>query len=339
MNISEFNYDLPPELIAQTPAESRDGSRLLILDRRSGATRHGMFRDILAEVRAGDLWVFNDTRVIPARLYGKREGTGAKVEMLLLHPLGNDRWEVLVKPGKKAIPGDCIRFAPEFVAQVEERTDFGGRVVKFSYHDDFDLLLDKHGEMPLPPYIHKKLRDKERYQTVYSRIQGSAAAPTAGLHFTPELMVEMKERGAEIHYVTLHVGLGTFRPVSVEKIEDHVMHEEYYAVKEETAAAVNRAKDEGRRVVAVGTTSVRTLEAASGSGRLMAGSGKTELFIYPGYEFRIVDAMLTNFHLPQSTLLMMISAFAGRDNIMKAYHEAVEAKYRFFSFGDAMWIR
>ncbi|MDU2418293.1 tRNA preQ1(34) S-adenosylmethionine ribosyltransferase-isomerase QueA [Negativicoccus succinicivorans] len=338
MNVSEFNYDLPEELIAQTPVEPRDTSRLLTLDRQTGATKQGTFRDILEDVRPDDVWVFNNTRVIPARLYGKRP-TGGRVEVLLLHPLGEDRWEVLVRPGKKALPGTELTFDAGVTATVEDRTDFGGRVLKFTYDGDFYERLDEIGEMPLPPYIHERLQDRERYQTVYSKTPGSAAAPTAGLHFTPEVLAEIAARGATVCYVTLDVGLGTFRPVSVTEIEAHHMHSETYNVSEETARLINEAKHAGRRIVAVGTTSVRTLEAAGQSGVVKAGSGATELFIYPGYEFKIVDAMVTNFHLPQSTLLMMISAFAGKDHVLAAYREAVAAKYRFFSFGDAMWIR
>lgn len=338
MNVSEFNYDLPEELIAQTPVEPRDTSRLLTLDRQTGATKQGTFRDILADVRPDDVWVFNNTRVIPARLYGKRP-TGGRVEVLLLHPLGEDRWEVLVRPGKKALPGTALTFDAGVTATVEDRTEFGGRVLKFTYDGDFYARLDEIGEMPLPPYIHERLQDRERYQTVYSKTPGSAAAPTAGLHFTPEVMKEIAARGATVCYVTLDVGLGTFRPVSVTEIEAHHMHSETYNVSEETARLINEAKRAGRRIVAVGTTSVRTLESAGQSGVVKAGRGATELFIYPGYEFKIVDAMVTNFHLPQSTLLMMISAFAGKDHVLAAYREAVAAKYRFFSFGDAMWIR
>ena len=338
MNVSEFNYDLPEELIAQTPVEPRDTSRLLTLDRQTGATKQGTFRDILADVRPDDVWVFNNTRVIPARLYGKRP-TGGRVEVLLLHPLGEDRWEVLVRPGKKALLGTALTFDAGVTATVEDRTDFGGRVLKFTYDGDFYERLDEIGEMPLPPYIHERLQDRERYQTVYSKTPGSAAAPTAGLHFTPEVLEEIAARGATVCYVTLDVGLGTFRPVSVTQIEAHHMHSETYNVSEETARLINEAKRAGRRIVAVGTTSVRTLEAAGQSGVVKAGSGATELFIYPGYEFKIVDAMVTNFHLPRSTLLMMISAFAGKDHVLAAYREAVAAKYRFFSFGDAMWIR
>ncbi|KGF07720.1 S-adenosylmethionine tRNA ribosyltransferase [Tissierellia bacterium S5-A11] len=338
MNVSEFNYDLPEELIAQTPVEPRDTSRLLTLDRQTGATKQGTFRDILADVRPDDVWVFNNTRVIPARLYGKRP-TGGRVEVLLLHPLGEDRWEVLVRPGKKALPGTALTFDAGVTATVEDRTEFGGRVLKFTYDGDFYARLDEIGEMPLPPYIHERLQDRERYQTVYSKTPGSAAAPTAGLHFTPEVMQEIAARGATVCYVTLDVGLGTFRPVSVTQIEAHHMHSETYNVSEETARLINEAKRAGRRIVAVGTTSVRTLESAGQSGVVKAGRDATELFIYPGYEFKIVDAMVTNFHLPQSTLLMMISAFAGKDHVLAAYREAVAAKYRFFSFGDAMWIR
>ncbi|MDU5914937.1 MAG: tRNA preQ1(34) S-adenosylmethionine ribosyltransferase-isomerase QueA [Negativicoccus succinicivorans] len=338
MNVSEFNYDLPEELIAQTPVEPRDTSRLLTLDRQTGETKQGTFRDILEDVRPDDVWVFNNTRVIPARLYGKRP-TGGRVEVLLLHPLGEDRWEVLVRPGKKALPGTVLTFDAGMTATVEDRTEFGGRFLKFTYDGDFYARLDEIGEMPLPPYIHERLQDRERYQTVYSKTPGSAAAPTAGLHFTPEVLKEIAARGATVCYVTLDVGLGTFRPVSVTQIEAHHMHSETYNVSEETARLVNEAKRAGRRIVAVGTTSVRTLESAGQSGVLQAGSGATELFIYPGYEFKIVDAMVTNFHLPQSTLLMMISAFAGKEHVLAAYREAVAAKYRFFSFGDAMWIR
>lgn len=338
MNVSEFNYDLPEELIAQTPVEPRDTSRLLTLDRQTGATKQGTFRDILTDVRPDDVWVFNNTRVIPARLYGKRP-TGGRVEVLLLHPLGEDRWEVLVRPGKKALPGTALTFDAGVTATVEDRTEFGGRILKFTYNGDFYARLDEIGEMPLPPYIHERLRDRERYQTVYSKTPGSAAAPTAGLHFTPEVMKEIAARGATVCYVTLDVGLGTFRPVSVTQIEAHHMHSETYNVSEETARLINEAKCAGRRIVAVGTTSVRTLEAAGQRGVVKAGRDATELFIYPGYEFKIVDAMVTNFHLPQSTLLMMISAFAGKEHVLAAYREAVAAKYRFFSFGDAMWIR
>ena len=277
MKLEEFNYDLPKELIAQEPAEPRDSCRLMILDRKTGEYTHHTFRDILDEIRPGDVFVFNNTKVIPARLYGYRKETGGKVEILLLTPKGNDNWEILVNPGKKALPGQVIEFNEHLSCEILDKTDFGGRVAHFTYDQDFDSILEEIGEMPIPPYIHKKLEDNDEYQTVYAKYKGSAAAPTAGLHFTKELMEEMKNRGAEIRYVTLHVGLGTFRPVSEENIEEHEMHKEFYSVTEETAEAVNRAKAEGRRIIAVGTTSVRTLESAGQSGKLQAGSGWTQL--------------------------------------------------------------
>lgn len=338
MKLNEFNYDLPKELIAQTPAEPRDSCRLLILDKTTGAYTHQTFRAILDEIRPGDLFVFNNTKVIPARLRGTRS-TGGKVEMLLLTPKGNDLWEVLVNPGKKALPGEIITFSSHMSCKVLEKTEFGGRVVHFQYDQDWDRLLDELGEMPTPPYIHEKLEDKTQYQTVYAQYKGSAAAPTAGLHFTPELLEEMKKRGAELRFVTLHVGIGTFRPVAEENIEDHEMHREWYTISEETASAVNAARKEGRRVIAVGTTSVRTLESAGQSGAVAAGSSWTQLYIYPGYTWKIVDAIVTNFHLPESTLIMMMASFAGKEHILTAYAEAVRQKYRFFSFGDAMFIR
>ena len=291
MKLEEFNYDLPKELIAQEPAEPRDSCRLMILDRKTGEYTHHTFRDILDEIRPGDVFVFNNTKVIPARLYGHRKETGGKVEILLLTPKGNDNWEILVNPGKKALPGQVIEFNEHLSCEILDKTDFGGRVAHFTYDQDFDSILEEIGEMPIPPYIHKKLEDNDEYQTVYAKYKGSAAAPTAGLHFTKELMEEMKNRGAEIRYVTLHVGLGTFRPVSEENIEEHEMHKEFYSVTEETAEAVNRAKAEGRRIIAVGTTSVRTLESAGQSGKLQAGSGWTQLYIYPGYTWHIVDAI------------------------------------------------
>ena len=339
MKLEEFNYDLPKELIAQEPAEPRDSCRLMILDRKTGEYTHHTFRDILDEIRPGDVFVFNNTKVIPARLYGHRKETGGKVEILLLTPKGNDNWEILVNPGKKALPGQVIEFNEHLSCEILDKTDFGGRVAHFTYDQDFDSILEEIGEMPIPPYIHKKLEDNDEYQTVYAKYKGSAAAPTAGLHFTKELMEEMKNRGAEIRYVTLHVGLGTFRPVSEENIEEHEMHKEFYSVTEETAEAVNRAKAEGRRIIAVGTTSVRTLESAGQSGKLQAGTGWTQLYIYPGYNWHIVDAICTNFHLPESTLIMMMCSFAGKEHVLNAYKEAVRQKYRFFSFGDAMFIR
>lgn len=339
MKLEDFNYDLPKELIAQEPAEPRDSCRLLMLDKNTGDWEHHHFRDILDEIQEGDIFVFNNTRVIPARIYGKKRETGGKVEMLLLTPKGNDTWEVLVNPGKKALPGTEIVFSDDCYCKVLDKTEFGGRIVEFHYTGDFDSLLDRIGEMPTPPYIHKKLDNKDEYQTVYAKYNGSAAAPTAGLHFTPELMEEMKKKGAELLFVTLHVGIGTFRPVSEENIEDHEMHKEWYTVSEETAEKINRAKQEGRRIIAVGTTSVRTLESAGQDGTLKSGSGWTQLYIYPGYKWHLVDAIVTNFHLPESTLIMMMASFAGREHVLRAYEEAVREKYRFFSFGDAMFIR
>lgn len=339
MKLEEFNYNLPKELIAQEPAEPRDSCRLMMVDKKTGEWEHHHFRDILDEIREGDVFVFNNTKVIPARLYGKKKDTGGKVEMLLLTPKGNDTWEVLVNPGRKALPGVEIEFAENCYCKVLDKTEFGGRLVKFHYDGNFDSLLDQIGEMPTPPYIHKKLGNNDEYQTVYAKYKGSAAAPTAGLHFTPELMEEMKKKGAKLLFVTLHVGIGTFRPVSEENIEDHEMHKEWYTVSEETAKEVNAARAEGRRVIAVGTTSVRTLESAGQSGILESGSGWTQLYIYPGYQWHMVDAIVTNFHLPESTLVMMMASFAGREHILAAYEEAVKQKYRFFSFGDAMFLR
>ncbi|AOH38883.1 tRNA preQ1(34) S-adenosylmethionine ribosyltransferase-isomerase QueA [Dialister pneumosintes] len=339
MKLENFNYDLPTNLIAQEPAEPRDSCRLMLVDKKTGEWEHQSFRDILNEIRAGDVLVFNNTKVIPARLYGQRKGTGGKVEMLLLSPKGNDNWEVLVKPGKKALPGTEIVFNEHMSCQIVDKTDFGGRIAHFKYNGEFDSILDQIGEMPIPPYIHKKLEDKNKYQTIYAKYKGSAAAPTAGLHFTEELLEEIKNRGAGVYFVTLHVGLGTFRPVAKENIEEHEMHKEWYDVPQITADAVNRAKTEGRRIIAVGTTSVRTLESAGQTGTLVAGGGWTQLYIYPGYEWNIVDAIVTNFHLPESTLIMMMAAFAGTNHILSAYKEAVNQKYRFFSFGDAMFLR
>ena len=339
MKLENFNYDLPTNLIAQEPAEPRDSCRLMLVDKKTGEWEHQSFRDILNEIRAGDVLVFNNTKVIPARLYGQRKGTGGKVEMLLLSPKGNDNWEVLVKPGKKALPSTEIVFNEHMSCQIVDKTDFGGRIAHFKYNGEFDSILDQIGEMPIPPYIHKKLEDKNKYQTIYAKYKGSAAAPTAGLHFTEELLEEIKNRGAGVYFVTLHVGLGTFRPVAKENIEEHEMHKEWYDVPQITADAVNRAKTEGRRIIAVGTTSVRTLESAGQTGTLVAGGGWTQLYIYPGYEWNIVDAIVTNFHLPESTLIMMMAAFAGTNHILSAYKEAVNQKYRFFSFGDAMFLR
>lgn len=338
MKLTDFSYELPKELIAQHPAEPRDHARLMLYDRKTGAVEHKHFYDLVDELRAGDVLVFNDSKVIPARLYGKRVPTGGKVEVLLLTPVGEDRWEVLVKPGKKALPGTTIEFPGGLQAEVLDRTDFGGRVIHFTYDGVFDDIIDKIGEMPLPPYIHEKMEDPNEYQTVYARERGSAAAPTAGLHFTDELLQKIRDKGVEEVFVTLHVGLGTFRPVEEENIEDHQMHSEFYSITPEAADAINRAKAEGRRIIAVGTTSIRTLESAGTTGKLKAGSGWTNIFIYPGFTFHIVDALVTNFHLPESTLLMLISALSTREQILHAYEIAVKEKYRFFSFGDAMFI-
>lgn len=338
MKLTDFSYELPKELIAQHPAEPRDHARLMLYDRKTGAVEHKHFYDLVDELRAGDVLVFNDSKVIPARLYGKRVPTGGKVEVLLLTPVGEDRWEVLVKPGKKALPGTTIEFPGGLQAEVLDRTDFGGRVVHFTYDGVFDDIIDKIGEMPLPPYIHEKMEDPNEYQTVYARERGSAAAPTAGLHFTDELLQKIRDKGVEEVFVTLHVGLGTFRPVEEENIEDHQMHSEFYSITPEAADAINRAKAEGRRIIAVGTTSIRTLESAGTTGTLKAGSGWTNIFIYPGFTFHIVDALVTNFHLPESTLLMLISALSTREQILHAYEIAVKEQYRFFSFGDAMFI-
>ena len=337
MLVTDFDYDLPQELIAQHPMEPRDHSRLLVVDKKTGEIEHKHFYDLVNYLKPGDVLVFNDTRVIPARLHGTKD-TGAHVEVFLLTRRDATDWEVLVRPGKKLQVGAKINFSDELSCEVIEHTDFGGRVVRFKYDGIFEEILDRLGETPLPPYITAPLEDKERYQTVYNRERGSAAAPTAGLHFTKELLQKIKEIGCEEVFVTLHVGLGTFRPVSEAKIEDHKMHKEFYTVSQEAADAVNKAKAEGRRIIAVGTTAVRTLEAAGADGQLHAGSSWTNIFIYPGYRFKVLDALVTNFHLPQSTLVMLVSALAGREHILDAYREAVKEGYRFFSFGDAMII-
>lgn len=340
MNIKEFYYDLPEELIAQDPLADRSSSRLLTLDKNSGAFSHHVFRDIVDYLNPGDCLVVNNTKVIPARLMGEKEGTGAGIEVLLLKRKENDVWETLVKPGKKARPGARISFGGGLlVGEVVDVVEEGNRLIKFEYEGIFEEILDQLGQMPLPPYITHHLEDKNRYQTVYAKHDGSAAAPTAGLHFTPELLETIKAKGVKVAEVTLHVGLGTFRPVKVENILEHHMHSEFYMVEEEQAAIINETKKNGGRVICVGTTSCRTLESATGEdGVLKAGSGWTEIFIYPGYQFKILDALITNFHLPESTLLMLVSALAGRDNVMAAYEEAVKERYRFFSFGDAMFI-
>lgn len=337
MLVTDFDYDLPQELIAQHPMEPRDHSRLLVVDKKTGEIEHKHFYDLVNYLKPGDVLVFNDTRVIPARLHGTKD-TGAHVEVFLLTRRDATDWEVLVRPGKKLQVGAKINFSDELSCEVIEHTDFGGRVVRFKYDGIFEEILDRLGETPLPPYITAPLEDKERYQTVYNRERGSAAAPTAGLHFTKELLQKIKEIGCEEVFVTLHVGLGTFRPVSEAKIEDHKMHKEFYTVSQEAADAVNKAKAEGRRIIAVGTTAVRTLEAAGADGQLHAGSSWTNIFIYPGYKFRLVDDLVTNFHLPQSTLLMLVSTLSTREIMLQTYKKAVEEKYRFFSFGDAMLI-
>lgn len=340
MNTSEFYYDLPQELIAQTPADPRDSSRLLVYNRAEGSVQHKIFRDIIDFLNPGDALVINDTRVIPARLYGKKQGTGRQVEFLLLNQLSKDTWEVILRPGRKLRPGDRVSFAEELEAEILEKQEDGVTKVKFCFQGSFEALLDEYGNMPLPPYITKRLEDRERYQTVYAKERGSAAAPTAGLHFTPELMENIKKKGVDIIPVLLHVGLGTFRPVKAERLEDHKMHSEYYSISEESAHRINAVKERGGRVIAVGTTSVRTLEsAADQEGRVKEQSGNTDIFIYPGYRFRCVDALITNFHLPESTLLMLISAFMGKEQALEVYRLAVQEKYRFFSFGDAMFIQ
>lgn len=340
MKVKDFYFDLPHELIAQHPLEKRDESRLMVLNKKTGELEHRVFKDIINYLNPGDCLVLNDTRVMPARLYGSKEGTGGKMEFLLLRRYPDDVWETLVKPGKRGKVGARFVFGNgELLGEIIEVLDNGNRKIKFYYEGIFEEVLDRLGEMPLPPYIEEKLEDRERYQTVYSKEVGSAAAPTAGLHFTEELLERIKAKGINIAFVTLHVGLGTFRPVKAENIEEHEMHSEFYVLDEENAEIINNAKRCGGRVIAVGTTSNRTLESiATEEGIVKAQSGYTSIFIYPGYKFKIVDAIITNFHLPESTLIMLISAFSTRDIIMNAYKEAVENKYRFFSFGDAMFI-
>ena len=340
MKTSDFYYDLPQELIAQDPLEDRSSSRLMHLSLKDGSIEHRHFTDVLDYMEEGDCLVINDTKVIPARLYGHKEETGALIEILLLKRRENDIWECLVKPGKKARPGAKITFGNGILkGEIIDVVDEGNRLIQFHYEGIFEEILDQLGEMPLPPYITHKLKDKNRYQTVYAKNEGSAAAPTAGLHFTKELLEKVKEKGVNIAHVTLHVGLGTFRPVKVDDVESHHMHSEFYIVAEDQAKLINDTKKAGKRVIAVGTTSCRTLESATGEdGILKAGSGWTEIFIYPVYHFKMIDALITNFHLPESTLVMLVSALAGKENIMHAYEVAVQEKYRFFSFGDAMII-
>ena len=340
MKTSDFYYDLPKELIAQDPLEDRSASRLMHLNKETGEYEHGHFRDILKYLKPGDCLVINDTKVIPARLYGSKVGTDAAIEILLLKRRENDIWETLVKPGKKCKVGTVISFGDGILTgEVVDIVDEGNRLIQFHYDGIFEEILDQLGEMPLPPYITHKLQDKNRYQTVYAKHEGSAAAPTAGLHFTKELLQQVQDAGVKIAHVTLHVGLGTFRPGKVEDVTQHHMHSEFYVVEEDQAKLIYDTKAAGGRVIAVGTTSCRTLESATGEdGILKAGSGWTEIFIYPGYRFKMIDGLITNFHLPESTLVMLVSALAGKEHIMAAYEEAVREKYRFFSFGDAMMI-
>ena len=341
MKTSDFYFDLPEELIAQDPLEDRSASRLLVLNKETGETEHKIFRDIVNLINPGDCLVLNNTRVIPARLLGVKEDTGAHVEVFLLKKLTKDTWETLVKPGKKLKPGARVVFGDGLLkATILDTMEEGARKVLFEYDGIFEEVLDKLGEMPLPPYITHKLKDRDRYQTVYARYDGSAAAPTAGLHFTNELLAELEAKGVRIAYVTLHVGLGTFRPVKVDDVTNHHMHSEHYVVTEEAADIINSTKANGGRVICVGTTSCRTIESASDdTGKVIPGESDTQIFIYPGYSFKVLDALITNFHLPESTLVMLVSALPGTGNIMKAYREAIDLKYRFFSFGDAMFIR
>ncbi|MEX1029645.1 MAG: tRNA preQ1(34) S-adenosylmethionine ribosyltransferase-isomerase QueA [Paenibacillaceae bacterium] len=347
MNVDQFDFELPMELIAQSPLVDRASSRLLMMNRSTGSIEHGQFRDITQHLEAGDTLVLNDTKVIPARLFGTKQDTGAKVELLLLKSIGDNCWEALVRPGKKLHTGAVIEFGqredhakPVLTAIIESEGEMGARIIRFGYEGIFAEILDRLGHMPLPPYIKEQLQEKERYQTVYAKHSGSAAAPTAGLHFTEQLLQEITDKGVNIAYVTLHVGLGTFRPVSVERVEEHHMHEEYYQMNQVTADLLNKTRRSGGKVVAVGTTSCRTLESIANQydNEFQACEGWTNIFIYPGYTFKIVDALLTNFHLPKSTLVMLVSALAGTDHVQRAYQEAIDQRYRFFSFGDAMLL-
>ena len=341
LKTSDFYFDLPEELIAQVPILDRSSSKLMVLDKETGEISHKVFKDIVDYLNPGDCLVLNDTRVIPARLIGEKENTGGKIEFLLLKRNEDDTWETLVKPGKRAKIGTRFSFGQgKLIAEVVGMGDDGARIVKFEYEGIFEEVLDELGNMPLPPYITERLEERERYQTVYSKHNGSAAAPTAGLHFTDELLQKIKDKGVDIAFVTLHVGLGTFRPVKVDDVLEHDMHSEYYMVTQEAADKINKAKESGKRVITVGTTSTRTIESvADENGKMKADSGWTEIFIYPGYEFKVVDNLITNFHLPESTLIMLVSALAGKENVLNAYECAVENKYRFFSFGDAMFIK
>ncbi len=341
LKVDLFDFHLPEELIAQTPLEQRDASRLMVLNKETGSVKHHMFHDLLDYVQEGDCLVLNDTRVLPARLFGTKEDTGANIEVLLLKQTQGDTWETLVKPAKRVKEGTVISFGDgRLTAVCKETSDQGGRLLEFNYEGIFYEVLEQLGEMPLPPYIKERLDDQERYQTVFAREQGSAAAPTAGLHFTEEMLEQLKKKGVHIAFLTLHVGLGTFRPVSVDDLEEHDMHSEFYQVSEGTAALLNSVREKGGRIISVGTTSTRTLEtiATEHNGKFVASSGWTNIFIFPGYEFKAIDGMITNFHLPKSTLIMLVSALAGRENVISAYEQAVAEKYRFFSFGDAMLI-
>lgn len=341
MKVSDFDFDLPEELIAQHPLEKRDSSRLMVLDKNTGEIEHRSFHDVIEYLNEGDTLVLNNTRVMPARLIGEKEGTGGKIEFLLLKRIEGDRWECLAKPGKRAKIGQKFTFGEgKLKCTVVDIVEEGNRIIEFSYEGIFEQVLDELGEMPLPPYITEKLEDKERYQTVYSKEKGSAAAPTAGLHFTEELLKEIKAKGVNIAYLTLHVGLGTFRPVKVEDINEHIMHSEYYHLDKENADLINETKKRGNKVIAVGTTSTRTLETiGDDNGFVREQSGWTDIFIYPGYKYKVIDELITNFHLPESTLIMLVSALAGKEHVMNAYNEAVKEKYRFFSFGDSMLIK
>lgn len=341
MKVSDFDFYLPEELIAQHPLEKRDTSRLMVLDKNTGKIEHKIFKDILGYLKEGDTLILNNTRVMPARLIGAKEGTGGKIEFLLLKRIEGDKWECLAKPGKSAKPGRRFEFGEgKLKCEVLEVLETGNRIIEFEYEGIFEEVLDSLGEMPLPPYIHERLEDRERYQTVYSKETGSAAAPTAGLHFTEELLKEIEDKGVNVAYLTLHVGLGTFRPVKAETIDEHVMHLEFYQLSKETADIINNTKKNGGRIISVGTTSTRTLETIGDeNGMVRECSGWTDIFIYPGYKFKVVDNLITNFHLPESTLIMLVSALAGQEHVLNAYKEAVEEKYRFFSFGDAMFIK
>lgn len=341
MNVKDFDFNLPEELIAQHPLEQRDSSRLMVLDKVTGGIKHRKFHDIIEYLNEGDTLVLNNTRVMPARLIGEKEGTGGKIEFLLLKRIKKDKWECLAKPGKSARVGRKFTFGEgKLKAEVVEVKEDGNRIIEFFYEGIFEEVLDSLGEMPLPPYIHERLEDRERYQTVYSKENGSAAAPTAGLHFTKDLLKELKDRGINIVYLTLHVGLGTFRPVKVESIEEHEMHSEFYMLSKESADIINETKKRGNAIISVGTTSTRTLETIGDeNGFVKEQNGWTNIFIYPGYKFKVVDRLITNFHLPESTLIMLVSTLAGQNNVMNAYKEAVNEKYRFFSFGDAMFIK